>query len=178
MEILEITPRWYHGFTNDPGINVIVDEILPYDSFVYKNVNGKPDHTMLISTNNDPWVKFVYIEKPDGRPEQCGALGGKYKLTDGTVLESRTGWSSRAGIINRDFRDELSDEIVEVSIKTKNDSMWWGGFNIYQTHLHNHPKWPVELFLVRTLKFNREPYWNISTDPDSITKPKENRVGY
>ncbi len=172
MEILEIKPRWYHGFGNSPGIEIIVDKMLPFDSFVYKNVDEKPDHTMLISTNNDPWVKFVYIADPNGSPTTNGALGGTYKLDDGTEFKSRSGWSSRASAINKHYRDHLYDEIVEVSIKTGKDSIWWAGFSVYQTHLYNHPNWPLDLYLVREITSygSGEPHWTISADPDKVVK--------
>lgn len=176
MEIVRIEPRWNLQWANTPDINVFVDK---YErlNYIWRPIpQDARDHVMLISTNQEPWIKFVYIEKPDGRPNLHGALGGDYELTDGDTLKSRTGWSSRAGIINRDYRDFLEDEIVEVTVYEPESRVGMAGFSLYVNYLLEHPAFPREYHLVREIKFKgNEPYWTFSVDPLEVRKPNEEK---
>lgn len=177
LEIERIEPHWYHGFANSPSIHIYLAAPLKLHNggnleWLYAPVPDatKREKTMLLSTNNAPWVKFVYIDNPDGNPSMDGALGGEYKLTNGEVLNSRTGWSSRSGVLNRNYADFLEDELAEVTLFEPGWSIGWAGFNVYAQYLKNHEKWPRDLYLVREIKFNEEPYWYISTNPTKVVK--------
>lgn len=173
-EILAIKPRWMHGYANSPEIEVIVDKRPAYESFIWR---ACPDpharrKTMLISTNQSPWVKFVYIDNPEGAPQYHGALGGDYTMQDGTVFKSRSGWSSRAGVINDKYRTYISGEICEVVLYEPGQKIGLAGFHIYALYLRNHPKWPKDLHLVREKRFSDlEIYHTISIDPNKVVKP-------
>ena len=172
--ITKIEPNWYHGYMNSPDIYVEVDVDL-HDTldWIYTPVpSDAREKVMLLSTNNAPLVKFVYIADPNGTPNSHGALGGNYQLTDGSLLRSRTGWSSREGVINRDYREYMNDELAGITIRYSKYSLM-AGYYIYQDYLRNHSCWPSDLHLVRELKFEEEPYWHISTDPDKVVKAPE-----
>src|SRR5687767_6928409 len=100
--ITKIEANWFHGYANDPTVKIHVDRDIYkewewlYEPITINDVGSNPFPCMLYSDNNAPWVKFVYIDNPDGNPSQHGALGGEYTLYDGSVIKSRTGWSSRA----------------------------------------------------------------------------------
>lgn len=172
--IEEIRPRWYHGYGNMPSIEVVLEnDDISRMLWLYTPVPADSrENVMLISTNNDPWVKFVYIDKPDGNPRHYGALGGDYQLTDGSTLKSRTGWSSRAGVINRNYANHIRDYIVDVTVYRPGHNTGWAGFSIYKSYLENHFAWPDDLHMVKVVP-DKEPYWTISTDPNEVVKPKE-----
>lgn len=175
-KIISIEPNWMFGYGNSPTIKVTVESLDADYEWIYKPIpkdENKPHaQTMLISTNNAPWVRFVYIDNPDGRPQDHGALGGEYLLTDGTTLKSRTGWSSRAGVINTRYRNYIEEEICDVTVYTPDSKVGWAGQNIYADYLANHPLFPKDLHLVRTTTYLKEEvYWQISTQPDKVVKP-------
>jgi hypothetical protein len=171
MNIIKIEPVWNLKWANDPDIKVYVDAPYPRDVWEWQKIPADTDKNfMLLSTNYDPWVKFVYIADPSFDAIRGGALGGEYKLTNGEVLKSRSGWSSRAGVINRDYINLLADEIVDVILMTPEYKTGLAGMNIYYKDLVSHPCWPEGLHLVRKL-WNKEPVWTISTDPRKVVKP-------
>ena len=172
--ITKIEPRWNERYANQPDIVVTVDCEMPHwDTFLWLSVPeyNKRENTMLISANVQPWCKFVYIADPNGRSQDHGALGGDYCMTDGTVFKSRTGWSSRDGVINRDYAKWFGDEITEVTVKTPRGSNW-AGYSLKAHYLMNHELWPDGTYLVRNM-VRDEPYWTISTDPLKVVKPNE-----
>lgn len=173
--ITDISPKWAIDSSVFSNIVITVDneEELAHSNFIYTPV--PPDareKVMLISTNMMPWVRYVYIDDPNGRPGLHGALGSDYKLVDGTILKSRTGWSSRAGVINKKYRYMLMDEIVDVTVKFPTWNIGLAGYAYYASFLRNHPLWPKDLHLVRHTMFaDHEPYWTISTDRYELKKP-------
>lgn len=171
MNITKIEPRWMENWSNSPDIIVEVDEKIDWDTVLWRAVpdESRRENTMLISTNIEPWVRFVYIADPTGNPEFHGALGGNYRMEDGTEFKSRSGWSSRSGVVNRDFVQYLDDEIVEVTLRFSQYSHL-AGFHIYKSALMESEVWPEGCYLVREIKFENEPYWHISTTPDVVTK--------
>jgi hypothetical protein len=172
--IIKIEPRWNEKWANSPEIEVTLDEDITKMDWIYEKIprkEDKPDNqVMLISTNNDPWVKFVYVDDPKGSPTSHGALGGHYTLTDGTVFKSRTGWSSRAGAVNNLYRNRIREELAEVTIYTPGWTCGFAGFNLYHSALTNHELWPKDYYLVREVKFRDEPNWLISAKPDKVVK--------
>jgi hypothetical protein len=176
IEITKIEPNWMHGWANPPSIYVHVNGELDDLEWVYEPLpSDRREKVMLISSNNEPWIRFVYIADPNGQPNQHGGLGGEYKLTDGSILKSRTGWSSREGIINRDYIDELADEVVNITIVRGPYSLR-AGYYIYAHDLIDDEAWPDDLYLVRSLKGNNEPVWTISTNPNKVVKASDGRV--
>lgn len=98
----------------------------------------------LLSTNLNPWIRYVSIADPKGSPTSHGALGGTYKLTDGTVFNSRTGWSSSDSQVNKLFRDFVPEHsyIIDVTLvePRPDDSkytypMRWAGYALTIDHL-------------------------------------------
>lgn len=180
LDNLLVEPRWFHGYANDPAISLITGPTPRPNSYIYptryfdgyewlydsfpKSPVDLTKNVMLISKNNAPWVRFVFVENPTGNPQFHGALGGEYKLTDGSVFKTRTGWSSRDGVINRDYRHYLDDEIVDVAVDNLVS-------HIYATPLKEHIERTTPYYLVRHIKFNDEPYWTISTHPTKVVKP-------
>ena len=175
-KVTKIEPEWMLGYANSPGIRLTIEgyEYKQAD-WIYNPVPYESrENVMLISTNNVPWVRFVFIADPNGNPSNHGALGGEYHLLDGSVFKTRTGWSSREGVINRDYRRYIDDELVGVTLDLGNHRLM-AGYAIYQTYLKTHPLWPSDLHLVREEKYSGgEPYWHISTDPNEVVKPDAN----
>lgn len=180
MKITGIEINWHHGYGNSPTVVVNVDTRLRHDTFEYQcvpnNDNDKRSNVMLISTNNDPWVKFVYIDDPEGRPQYHGALGGDYKLTDGTVFHSRTGWSSRASVLNTkpEYSSLLRSHITEVTLRTDDETSYslWAGYSCYVNHLKEHSLWPKDVYLIRDNN-DKEFQYSPSVDPNNIVKAQE-----
>lgn len=184
MQITKIEPNWMRGYGNRPEINVYIDQVHPHDSFIYdivprrtapktaNRVNLPGHNIMLISTNHTPWTKYVYVDDPDGNPSYHGALGGEYKLTSGNTFKTRTGWSSRSSVINRDYRTYLPNEITEVTVYENKGyySAGWGGFNLDVQYLQHHELWPKSCYLVREVDSHGEIKHTISVDPDKVVK--------
>jgi hypothetical protein len=179
MEIVSLNVRWMHGYANKPGFEAIVNEIPARDSWVYESIED-PQGWMLISTTNRPWYRFVYIEKKhiNGHPNRGGALGGSYRLTDGSVLESRTGWSSREGVVNTDYRGHIGGELVDVPIKSKEEAerkyaSFFAGHYVEVDALR--PHLPEGVYLVKDPTYlDGEVYWCPSVDPYQVVKPERN----
>lgn len=170
MEIKEIRIDWHWGYANQPSVKAIVDEDPMSLEWVYKDI---PDErgTMLISRNNSPWYRFLFVERDaeKGDPQFHGALGGAYRLEDGSTLKTRTGWSSRAGVVNTQFRDYIYGTLVEVSIGT--DRPLWAGFYCEHDYLTDHPLWPEDVYLVMTRRWLKgELYWIPSVDEFQVVK--------
>jgi hypothetical protein len=173
VEITKIEPRWNEKYANTPDIIVEVDEKLSWEEVLWDAVPeaDQREHTLLLSTNCDPWVRFVYIADPNGHHNSHGALGGPYHMTDGTIFNSKTGWSSRSGVVNRDYSDYLREEIVDVTIRLGQYSLV-AGFHCYLSYIRDHPCWPEDLYLIRNEKYlSSEAYWTISCHPDEVRKP-------
>lgn len=150
-----ITPeKWTDGHSDDPR-----DLEFRYRKF---------DNGMMIA-ETEPWVKFVYVDDPNGDPRCHGALGGDYTLLDGTVFHTRTGWSSRAGVINRDYREYIQDGIVDVTLRYGPYTAL-AGYAIHSRTLAGYM--PKGVYLNRVIKFKDEPYWIPSVDPHVIKKPE------
>lgn len=173
--ITKIEPEWYHRYANSPKVKIHTDQNLHALEWIYKAVPDQSarKNTMLLSTNNWPWCKFVSITNPEYDPIRGGALGGEFKMSDGTVFVSRSGWSSRAGVLNNRYADFLPGEILEPSIRMPPYDMLWAGFAISAEYVRDHPKFPKDLYLVRFIQFEVEPYWTISIDPKEVKKPDE-----
>jgi hypothetical protein len=174
--ITKIEPVWYHGFANRPGIDVAVNkDIFVEWEWIYEPIpRDKRENVFLLSYNNWPWVRYVYIADPTGDPTRHGALGGEYKLTDGTVLKSKSGWSSRASVVNSKYTGILDDVITEVGVALPGRAIKFAGLNLPVTYLEDHPLFPEGLFMVPdTLS---EPAWYISTSPGEVTKPDVSTV--
>lgn len=176
--IIGIEPQWNLGYSNSPEIVVSIDCDVPLteDCVWVKDYDGDRDIT-LITTTFAPFVRFVHIEDPNGDPLRFGALGGAYRLEDGTVLRSRSGWSSRVGVINLRHNHLLPDELAGVTIRTR-EGGHLGGWSLSAKALAGHPLWPEGCYLVRELLFrDDEPYWHISTSEDRVTKPSQTVPG-
>lgn len=126
----------------------------------------------LLSTNLDPWVKFVAIADPKGNPQMHGALGGEYKLanTNGEIFKSRTGWSSHAGDINKRYLDYLprKEPVVEVVLYDPRYKTGWAGYNISITALEdlykNSTLWPRLSNGDKVELIEEDSYWSPSAD--------------
>jgi hypothetical protein len=182
-EILEVSVDWYWGYGNQPALRAIVD-LMPKEGlpeFIYQAI---PDErgTMLISKNNAPWHRFVYVEHAgrEGQPQLYGALGGEYRLTDGSVFKTRTGWSSREGVINARYREYIEDELVDCPIRLHHES---GGLVAFVSRSYLDGKLPEGVHLIRDdgLYLGNEVYWIPSIDPDEVIKapkpPNTDRYG-
>lgn len=171
MRIEKIEVEWWKGYGNSPELVVYVDKLLSQDDFLYFPVEGSISvpPVFLLSTNNHPWYRFVYVdEKPNGDPSLHGALGGMYKLTDGTVFKTRTGWSSRAGVVNKRYREHLDSELIEPTVVDPTGFHWAGYAHAVSELLHN-DLFPKGVYLVRDER-NGEPRWTPSVDPNEVVK--------
>lgn len=179
LGITKIEPRWNHQWANSPDISITMDSD-PFREWewLYKKIPRTEDerkNVFLLSTNNWPFVRFVHIGDPDGNPTYNGALGGTYKLDTGETFESRSGWSSRVGVVNTVYRDWISDELADVSTFTPSFKYTAiHGLCISKDYLMNHPAWPKGCHLVRdTTYLQNEVYWHISAQPDKVVKPPQ-----
>jgi len=168
MEISSIEVNWMLGWANSPSLKVHVDKAIPHSEFVYNKFppTAKEKFWLLSNTEQHPWYRFVWVDKPDGNPTYHGALGGEYKLTNGEVCKTRTGWSSRPGVVNREFKDFLSYELVDVSLYEAGKITGWAGYYLavdvaLRGYIANHCDW----YLVREVRDNGEIVWTPSVDP-------------
>lgn len=187
FDILEIRPRWMHEYANDPDVEIVVRGL---HQFQWHNWLYQPDpidarkNVMLVSTNNWPWCRFASIDsEPQGNPTYHGNAGGEFHIADrqnnptGEVFKSRTGWSSREGVVNTMYRHLIPSELAGCIVYNAEDKSKYrvgmAGYYISADYLKEHPLFPKDLHLVRQLKFaDKEVYWTISTSPDAITKPE------
>lgn len=72
----------------------------------------------LLSTNLNPWIKYVSIDDPFGSPTRHGNCGGEFKMIDGSTFKSRTGWSSSDSDVNSVFKQFVPNfsDIVDVTL--------------------------------------------------------------
>lgn len=174
--ITEIKPRWNFGYANSPDIEVSVNCDLHKDfEWLYeKTPHLATEKFWLISRNNYPWVRFVWVDVPDGEPQLHGALGGEYKLTDGTICKTRTGWSSREGVYNRDHAESVGKEVTEVFVRMPERNVTFAGFYIVGEYLEAHDLFPYpECYMVRKVSDTNEITWTISTMINDVVKPNE-----
>lgn len=165
--IIKTSVNWFHGYANSPTLEVYVDDEMPPQSeYVYSIDRNDSGGGMLISTNKHPWVRFVYIDNPTFDPIRGGALSGEYKLEGGSILRTRSGWSSRAGVLNRDY----NTRIIEVTVITPGGTRW-AGYALDVDWLLENVELPEGVYLVREARFNEEPYWIPSVDPNEVKKP-------
>ena len=171
--IVKIEANWYHGYANSPQLDITVDHGMPkFDEWIYQATSDPTvDPVMLVSKNFDPWVRFVYIADRTGNPSLEGALGGTYHLDDDTTLESRTGWSSRAGVINKNFSDYIPGEILEPGLNQQDSGFRWAGYAITADYIKQHELWPEDLYLIRNVSDSGEITHTPSIDPDEVVKP-------
>jgi len=173
--ITKIDINWNHGWANAPQVEITVDGKMPEPSeWIYQaTTDWENDPTMLISRNFDPWVRFVYISKRDGQAQFDGALGGDYRLTNGEVLKSRTGWSSRASVINVKYSTFIPDDILEPTliIPSKYGAMKWAGYAVTAKYIREHELWPKDIYLVIDNRRNDEVHYAPSIDPTEVRKP-------
>ncbi len=171
--ITNIGVNWYHGYANSPQLEITVDRNMPkFEEWIFQaTTDYKVDPVMLISQNFDPWVKFVYISDRNGNPSLNGALGGKFKLTTGEVLESRSGWSSRAGVINKSYQKFIPGAILEPTVLTP-DGFRWAGFAILAKYVGQHELWPEGIYLVPEVSNSSELTFTPSVDPNVVVKIK------
>lgn len=142
MKLVEI--KWWHNYANSPEF--VVEAVKPdHDSFEYEVID-KGDSDFLLSVNNNPWVRFVSVQRKgrDGSPSMYGNAGGDFRLTNGEVYKTRTGWSSRASVVNKYYSDRLPadsggliSEVVLKEIKRPPSKYvtHWAGFNLTLTAL-------------------------------------------
>jgi hypothetical protein len=173
--ITDIKPRWNFGYANSPDIEITVNCDLHADfEWLYeKTPHDATEKFWLISTNVEPWVRFVWVDVPDGDARLHGALGGDYKLTDGTICKTRTGWSSRSGVYNRDHVTHPFNEVAECFVRFAERQVTFAGFYIEAAYLEAHDKFPRDCHLVRERKYQglSEIYWTISTERGEVIKP-------
>jgi hypothetical protein len=174
MKILEVRPRWNHGYANLPDIDCVVDEVINWHDLIWIPVPDETarEKTMMISQSHAPWVSFVYIDDPHGSPTMHGALGGNYKMPDGSIFHSRSGWSSRCGVLNTKYCEFLEDEIVDVTVRSVHGGAMLGGFSIYLSHITPLVN-DLGLFMVmyKPSYAVDERSWHISIDPHEVKKP-------
>lgn len=171
LEIQSIDVRWHHGYGNLPELEVTVDELPEIDSWIYTGIlieEGKAN--FLISKTYWPWVRFVLIRDPEGSPNLHGACGGHYRLVDGTVYHSRTGWSSREGVVNTVFQDFIPNSILAPIVVEATKGYKWHGYYCSAEYLAEHPKFPKGVHLIRDEKYDGEISYYPSVHPDRIEK--------
>lgn len=197
MLVTKIEPNWMHGYGNKPEIVVTVDEALPHDRFIYNverpntfakgnKPGGMVRNVMLVSTNQAPWVRFVFVDNPEGDPSYYGALGGTYTLVDGSTFETRTGWSSRCSVVNSKYANLLRhsgsvpEHVTEVTVAVPRPNSphphakpsLWAGYYLEVNYLRNHPLWPKDCYLVCTVRDDGEINYNINADPVRVVKAR------
>lgn len=183
MNITKITINWNWGYMNQPQILAEVDEVLPQDQYTYQPIPAEGG-TFYLSGNNTPWYRFLFVETEaeEKNPQLYGALGGEYNLTDGSVLKTRTGWSSREGIVNTRYRDHVRDCLVDVPIRTSDKGVYLAGNYVEQGFLRSHPLWPQDIYLIKTTDWLAgEVYFIPSIMPGEVVKavkpPNTDRFG-
>ncbi len=93
MKILKVEVDWMEKFANDPYWIVYVDELPPYESLAYH----KYDSGHYVSERTDGHVNFLHWQRPG---EGFGGRMFKLILDDGSQVQLKGPWSSRAGSIN------------------------------------------------------------------------------
>lgn len=177
-KITDISVNWWHGYGNSPSLNVVVENgSLPkFEDFEYEAISlGENGGTFLLSTNLWPWVKFVMIDHgaENGNPSYHGALGGNYRLSDGSTFKTRTGWSSNSGSVNRNFQKYLqgASHIMEVSVYEEGRVTGWAGYNLSVDYLREHPLFPANVYLVQNLTHTTFGWYNPSISETEVVKP-------
>lgn len=174
--------NWFQGYGNNPEFIVNTPDRPAHQDFVYEVIHHA-EGEFLLSTNLDPWVKFVYVTDRDGQPQYHGALGGAYKLVPTPldpepIYRTRTGWSSRAGVINCYFYPEyLRKRIVDVALNdTSPKGFKWAGYAVYIDWLEelvgNYNDTHEEyIYIVKQTKPDGEVCYYPSIHPHQVRKP-------
>jgi len=171
IRIHSIDVRWHHGYGNMPEMVVTVSKLPPRDAWIYNPIPVEDGRArFLLSTNQWPWSRFVLIRDPNGSPNLHGALGGEYRLIDGSTLMSRTGWSSREGVVNSLFRNYVPDDLLAPVTVEVAKGYKWHGYYIGVGYLRNHALFPEGIYLVRDEKADGEVTYYPSVHPERVEK--------
>jgi hypothetical protein len=121
MKILDMKVHWYENFDNEPELMLLVDKLPDHDDLRYEKKGP------LYFAEKDGYVSFFAYSQPgDG-------YGGRVfpiVLTDGTKMDLKGPWSSRAGAMNRAGFVPCLDVII-----TDDPEVWKKGYTFYAAHV-------------------------------------------
>lgn len=172
-QIIMADVGWMEGYGNLPEIHVKVDGRMPSPSAcIWQQFPPHAAKNFSLVSYHEPWAQFRHINNPQDQPNFGGNMGGTFHLRTGEVLNTRCGWSSRAGVFNKDPKAYgLPGPIEEVIIYHPESATGMFGYSLELVTLHQIvSRFLPELFLVRH-DMGNEPTWVISTEPDRIVKP-------
>lgn len=93
MKVIDATVDWAEGLSNDPTLQVLVDEIPPLDAMRFERHDG------LWYAEHEGYVRYYSWAGPEN---EGGFSGRHYTVTtiDGAEVTLKGPWSSRAGVMN------------------------------------------------------------------------------
>lgn len=109
MKVLKARINWHFGYANDPSLELLVDKIPPREDLIYER-RGREGGFGLYMAVLDGYAHF-YAWRGSG--DDGGFYGMEFPIMTTTGPVTLKGpWSSRAGIMNRYFEQQ----VVDVSI--------------------------------------------------------------
>ncbi|HRR49605.1 MAG TPA: hypothetical protein P5293_06605 [Bacteroidales bacterium] len=121
MKILDMKVCWYENFDNDPQLQILVDKMPDFDDLLYEKKDG------LYFAEKDGYVSFFVYTKPG---EGFGGRVFPITLTDGTKVDLKGPWSSRAGVMNKAGFEPCLDVHL-----TDDPEVWKRGYTFYAAHV-------------------------------------------
>lgn len=119
MRPVACSVNWYEGYSNDPRLQIVVDEKPKFEDLRYEHKGES-----LWFAHKEGYVSFFSWRGPGNEDGYCGR---KYTITllNGTKKDLLGPWSSRSGVMNQYFIPQCLD----VSLKTTQDtySCWCAG---------------------------------------------------
>jgi hypothetical protein len=117
MKPVSCSVEWYEGYSNDPRLQIVIDEYP-------KGLRYEHKQESLWFAEKDGYVSFYSWKGPGDEEGYCGRC---YPITtiNGEEVTLRGPWSSRSGVMNKYF----TPQCLDVSIKTveKLNSCWCAG---------------------------------------------------
>lgn len=113
MRVLAMKVGWNIGWTNLPGLHMLLDEPPPTAN-VWRLIPVERGNFLLC--RQEPVVRFFFESEHGG-----GALGRKVELEDGSEYTTNGGWSSNEGQINHlratdtRFAEYLPEDVIGIS---------------------------------------------------------------
>lgn len=172
--------RWYERFENSSKLIIEVSDregLISRDEPIWER-HGRyvTAHKPILAPDGQEvfgheLVDFVALDP--AHPPSGGALGGRFRLRDGTWVESPGGWSSRAGAINEDPVTEfgLPDYVLDVALRVQGERGLLAGHVTLPVALEAVHAFLPGVYLVEEQKFaNVELYYTPSVDPYAVQK--------
>lgn len=121
IEVLEMKVAWYIGYTNLPGLHMLLKDPPPKaDPPAWWHAIPVEGGTYYIC-RLEPTVRFLFESDRGG-----GALGREVLLGDGSTHKTNGGWSSSEGQVNR--RRALDERFAEVLPHDVVDITYYGEY--------------------------------------------------